>query len=175
MPSPISATSLEYSCSLCYSPLPNKNYPMPMPCPCLLPKTTPTYLPSRQNTTNFKTCLVMPKPRNCPHTAHTIEFIDPNAMPPAGTVYPITSPLELETLRQYCIENLNKGYIRHSQSPCGAPILFVKQSDGTLHICVDYRGLNELTKKNRYPLPQIGNLLYRLTHTKFFTKLDVRD
>src|SRR5579859_3679414 len=56
-------------------------------------------------------------PPHCPYD-HTIEFMDPNAMPPAGTMYQITSPLELETLRQYCIENLNKGYIRHSQSPC---------------------------------------------------------
>src|SRR5579859_5602555 len=72
MPSPFSATSLEYSCSLCHLPLPNKNCPMPMPRPRLLPKTTPTYLPFRQSTTNFETCSVMPKPRNCPRTACTI-------------------------------------------------------------------------------------------------------
>src|SRR5579859_1769863 len=96
-------------------------------------------------------------------------------MPPAGPVYPITSPLELEVLQEYCIENLNKGYICHSQSPCGAPILFVKKPDRTLRICVDYRRLNKLTKKNHYPLPQIGNVLDRIAKAKFFMKLDVRD
>src|SRR5579859_5298526 len=82
-----------------------------------------------------------------------------------------TRPGRLPTL----IENLSKGYIRHSQSPCGAPILFVKKPDGMLRICTDYRGLNKLTKKNRYPLPQIGNLLDRIANAKYFTKFDVRD
>src|SRR5579859_6049215 len=74
MPSPTSATNLEYSCLLCRSPLPNKNYPMPMPMPHprLPPKMTPTCQPSRQSTTNFETYLVTPKPRNCPRTARTI-------------------------------------------------------------------------------------------------------
>ena len=85
------------------------------------------------------------------------------------------SPLELETLHKYVEENLNKGFICHSQSPSGAPVLFIKKSDGTLRLCVDYCGLNKITTKNRYPLPLIGEMLDRISCTKFFTKMDVRD
>jgi hypothetical protein len=104
---------------------------------------------------------------------HTIP-LEPGATPPFGTIYPM-SPTELETLRKYVEDNLRKGFIRHSQSPCGAPILFVKKPDGTLRLCVDYRGLNKITTKNRYPLPLIGELLDRISRAKFFTKFDVRD
>src|SRR6202048_1944245 len=85
------------------------------------------------------------------------------------------SPTELEVLRKYIDENLKKGFIRHSQSSCGAPILFVKKADGTLRLCVDYRALNKITTKNRYPLPLIGELLDRISRAKYFTKFDVRD
>jgi len=96
------------------------------------------------------------------------------AVPPFGPVYSL-SPHELDALRKYIDDNLKKGYIRHSQSPCGAPILFVKKADGSLRLCVDYRGLNNITTKNRYPLPLIGELLDRLGKAKYFTKLDMRD
>jgi hypothetical protein len=95
-------------------------------------------------------------------------------MPPHGSIYSM-SPLEWETLRKYVEENLNKGFIHHSQSPCSAPILFVKKSDGTLQLCVDSRGLNKITTKNPYPLPLIGEMLDRISRAKFFTKMDVRD
>lgn len=104
---------------------------------------------------------------------HTIP-LEPGATPPFGTIYSM-SPAELEVLRKYIEENLRKKFIRHSQSPCGAPILFVKKPDGTLRLCVDYRGLNKITTKNRYPLPLIGELLDRISRAKYFTKFDVRD
>ena len=85
------------------------------------------------------------------------------------------SPTELEVLRKYIDENLKKGFIRHSQSSCGAPILFVKKADGTLRLCVDYRALNKITTKNHYPLPLIGELLDRISRAKYFTKFNVRD
>ena len=85
------------------------------------------------------------------------------------------SPVELETLKTYVDDYLDKGFIRPSQSPCGAPILFVKKADGSLRLCVDYRGLNKITKKNRYPLPLIGEMLDRISRAKIFTKFDVRD
>src|SRR6202035_437358 len=80
--------------------------------------------------------------------------------PPFGPIYPM-SPIELGHLRKYIDENLSKGFIKHSQWPTGAPILFAKEADGSLRLCVDYRGLNKLTIKNRYPLPLIGELLER--------------
>jgi len=110
-----------------------------------------------------------------PHRPYDHEIpLVPGAKPPFGTIYSM-SPTELETLRKYVEENLAKGFLRHSQSPCGAPVLFVKKSDGTLRLCVDYRGLNKITIKNRYPLPLIAELLDRISRAKYFTKFDVRD
>jgi hypothetical protein len=71
--------------------------------------------------------------------------------------------------------SLEKGWIRPSKSPAGAPILFVPKADGTLRLCADYRGLNRATIKNRYPLPLVSELLDRFSHAKIFTKLDLRD
>jgi hypothetical protein len=104
---------------------------------------------------------------------HTIP-VEPGKTPPFGPIYKL-SPVELETVRKYIEENLRKGFIRHSQSPCSAPIVFAKKPDGTLRLCVDYRGLNKITIKNRYPLPLIGELMERISKAKYFTKFDVRD
>ena len=73
--------------------------------------------------------------------------LEKGTTPPFGPIYSL-SPKEVDALREYLNENLAKGFIRHSQSPAGAPILFVKKKDGTLRLCVDYRGLNQLTVKN---------------------------
>jgi hypothetical protein len=78
--------------------------------------------------------------------------------PPFGLIYGLSEP-ELQALCDYLTENLTKGFIQHSKSPAGAPILFVKKKDGSLRLCVDYHGLNKITKKNRYPLPLISGLL----------------
>ncbi|KAH7439596.1 hypothetical protein KP509_04G068000 [Ceratopteris richardii] len=83
------------------------------------------------------------------------------AQPSFGPIYRL-SPEELTELRKNIDENLAKGFIKHSKSPAGAPILFVKKKDRTLRMCVDYRGLNKVTIKNRYPLPLISELLERL-------------
>jgi hypothetical protein len=80
----------------------------------------------------------------------------------------------LEALRKWLDENLAKGFIRTSSSPAGAPILFVKKGDGSLRLCVDYRGLNEGTIKNWYPLPLLHKTLLRLQKARFYTKLDIR-
>ena len=93
--------------------------------------------------------------------------------PPFGPIYNLTPP-ELKALREYIDENLAKGFIRHSKSPAGAPILFVKKKDGSLRLCVDYRGLNAITVKNRYPLPLISQLLDQLSKASVFTKIDLR-
>jgi hypothetical protein len=72
----------------------------------------------------------------------------------------------LRVLRDYLDENEKRGWIRRSMSLAGAPIHFVKKKDGTLRLCVDYRRLNEITIKDRTPLPLIGEALDRLSHTK---------
>jgi hypothetical protein len=78
-------------------------------------------------------------------------------------------------LREYLDAALKKGWIRASKSPSAVPILFVLKKDGSDRLCVDYRGLNKVTIKNRYPLPLISELLDRLGHAKVFSKLDLYD
>lgn len=102
---------------------------------------------------------------------HAIETTD---APPHGPLYNLSN-LELAELRRYIDEALKKGWIQHSTSPAGAPILFVPKKDGGLRLCVDYRGLNKVTIKNRHPLPLIGETLDRLNGAKVFTKLDLKD
>jgi transposase InsO family protein len=106
-------------------------------------------------------------------TDHTIELKD-GETPPYGPIYPL-SQTELRELRAYLDENLDNGRIRPSKSPAGAPILFVPKKDGSLRLCVDYRGLNKVSVKNRYPLPLISEILDRLTGAKFFSKIDIQD
>jgi hypothetical protein len=93
--------------------------------------------------------------------------------PPFGPIYSL-SRTELEALRKWLEENLSKGFIHASSSPAGAPILFIKKGDGSLRLCVDYRGLNDGTIKNRYPLPLLHETLLHLQKAKYFTKLDIR-
>jgi hypothetical protein len=95
------------------------------------------------------------------------------AQPPFGPIYNL-SQNELSELKDYIEENLAKNFIQHSKSPAGAPIFFVKKKDGSLWMCVDYRGLNKITVKNRYPLPLISGLLDQLGHAKIYTKIDLR-
>ena len=103
---------------------------------------------------------------------HTIPLKE-GFQPPFGPIYSL-SAIELKALRAYLDENLKKGFIQPSSSPAGAPILFVKKKDGSLRLCVDYRGLNAITIKNRYALPLISELIDRLQGSLFFTKLDLR-
>ncbi|KAJ1043900.1 hypothetical protein NDA10_001892 [Ustilago hordei] len=81
---------------------------------------------------------------------------------------------EMSELRRYLDENLEKGFIRPSKSPARSPVLFVPKKDGGLRLCVDYRGLNEITVKNRAPLPLIEEQLFLLRKARIYTKLDLR-
>jgi RNase H-like domain found in reverse transcriptase/Reverse transcriptase (RNA-dependent DNA polymerase)/Integrase zinc binding domain/Chromo (CHRromatin Organisation MOdifier) domain/Domain of unknown function (DUF4939)/Retroviral aspartyl protease/Integrase core domain len=92
---------------------------------------------------------------------------------PWGPIYPLSDP-ELDTLKKYIDENLEKGFIRPSSSPAGAPLFFVKKKNGELRPVIDYRGLNAITIKNRYPLPLIHEILHRFASARVFTKLDLR-
>ena len=102
---------------------------------------------------------------------HKIE-LEPGKEPTFGPIYQL-SKTELEVLRGYIDENLKKGFIRESKSSAGYPILFAKK-DGSLRLCVDYRKLNDITIKNRYPLPNITEMRDRLSNAIIFTRLDLR-
>jgi transposase InsO family protein len=84
------------------------------------------------------------------------------------------SEKELQELKTYIDVNVKKGFIRKSESPAGFPVMFVPKKNGKLRLCVDFRKLNDMTIKNRYPLPNISELRDRLAHAKIFTALDLR-
>ena len=108
-----------------------------------------------------------------PHreTDHQIE-LQPGTTAPAGPLYNMSLD-ELQVLRKWLVENLEKGFIRASSSPAASPVLFARKPGGGLRFCVDYRALNAITIKNRYPLPLIQETLARLSRAKYYTKLDV--
>jgi len=102
----------------------------------------------------------------------SIETI-PRVSPIAQSPYRM-APMELAELKVQLQELLDKGFIRPSNSPWGALVLFVKNKDGTLHLCIDYRQLNKVTVKNRYPLPRIDDLFDQLKGARVFSKIDLR-
>jgi hypothetical protein len=81
---------------------------------------------------------------------------------------------ELVELKKHIAELQAKGFIRPSASPWGAPMLFVEKKDGTQQMCVDYRLLNEVTMKNKYPLPWIEDLFDQMKRASVFSKIDLR-
>jgi hypothetical protein len=105
-----------------------------------------------------------------------IEFIIdliPRTAPIAKRPYRM-APAELAELKKQLRELQQKGYIRPSSSSWGASVLFVKKKDGSMRMCVDYRSLNEVTIKNKYPLPRIDDLFDQLKGAKYFSKIDLR-
>jgi len=102
---------------------------------------------------------------------HAIDLI-PGMEPPSRPVYRL-SHYEMKELKVQLSDLLEKGFIQPSVSPFGAPVLFVHKKEGTLRLCVNYRALNKMTIKNRYPLPRIEDLLDRLVGAKYFSKLDL--
>ena len=94
------------------------------------------------------------------------------AMPVSITPYRM-APVELKELKLQLQELLEKGFIRPSVSPWGAPVLFVKKKDDTLWLCVDYRQLNKMTVKNKYLLPRIDDLFDQLKGAIVFSKIDL--
>jgi hypothetical protein len=87
----------------------------------------------------------------------------------------LLSPRELVALKEFLEENLAKGFIREFKSPAGAPILFALKKDGSLRLCVDYRGLNAVTVKNRYSLSLISEIIDRVQGAYYFSKIDLKD
>ena len=84
------------------------------------------------------------------------------------------APAELKELKEQIQDLLDKGFIRPSFSPWGAPILFVKKKDGSMRLCIDFHELNKVTIKNKYPLPRIDELLDQLQGAAFFSNIDLR-
>nr|GFC77022.1 putative reverse transcriptase domain-containing protein [Tanacetum cinerariifolium] len=113
--------------------------------------------------------LGLPPPRQ-------VEFridLDPGATPVARAPYRL-APSELKELSDQLKELSEKGFIRPSSSPWGAPVLFVKKKDGSFHMCIDYRESNKLTIKNKYPLPRIDDLFDQLQGSSVYSKIDLR-
>nr|GEZ92490.1 uncharacterized protein [Tanacetum cinerariifolium] len=120
---------------------------------------------------------VMPKelPKNLPpmrEVDHTIE-LESGSKPPAKSLYRMPPP-ELEELRKQLKEIMDAGYIQPSKPPYGAPVLFQRMKDGSLWMCIDYRVLNKVIIKNKYPIPLIADLFDQLGNARYFTKLDFR-
>lgn len=104
---------------------------------------------------------------------HAIDFEEGASLPRPAKLYPL-SPKEKNSLDEWINEELRKGYIEPSKSKVASPVFFVKKKDGSLRLVQDYRKLNEITVKNRYPIPRIGDLINSLSQAKVFTKLDLR-
>ncbi|KAL4010633.1 hypothetical protein IC575_030136 [Cucumis melo] len=105
-----------------------------------------------------------------------VEFakeLEPGTVPISRAPYRM-APAELKELKVQLQELLDKGFIRPSVSPWGAPVLFVKKKDGSMRLCIDYRELNKVTVKNRYPLPKIDDLFDQLQGATVFSKIDLR-
>ncbi|GJZ74904.1 putative reverse transcriptase domain-containing protein, partial [Tanacetum coccineum] len=102
----------------------------------------------------------------------TIDLV-PGAAPVARAPYRL-APSEMEELSTQLQELSDMGFIRPSSSPWGAPVLFVKKKDGSFRMCIDYRELNKLTVKNRYPLPRINDLFDQLQGSSVYSKIDLR-
>ncbi len=103
---------------------------------------------------------------------HAVE-LKPGSEPKFCKIYPM-NPEEQKQLDEFIEENLRTGRIRPSKSPMASPVFFIKKKDGSLRLVQDYRALNDMTIKNKYPLPLISELVNKLRGAKYFTALDVR-
>ncbi|KAL5577635.1 hypothetical protein UlMin_019334 [Ulmus minor] len=109
-----------------------------------------------------------------PDRAITFEInVTPGTAPISKAPYRM-APVELKELQVQLQELLDKGFVRSSYSPWGAPVLFVKKKDGSMRMCIDYRELNKVTIKNKYPLPRIDDLFDQLKGAVVFSKVDLR-
>ncbi|KAL0462762.1 UNVERIFIED_CONTAM: RNA-directed DNA polymerase [Sesamum latifolium] len=103
---------------------------------------------------------------------HEIELV-PGTKPPARAPYRMSQP-ELVELRKQLKDILESGIIKPAKSQYGASVLFQKKADGSLYMCCDYRALNKITVKNKYPIPLVADCFDRLSQAKYFTKIDLR-
>ena len=111
-------------------------------------------------------------PEHWPHDL-TIQ-IENDKAPPLGPVY-FLSTLELQSLQEFLEENTKAGIICPSKAPCGTPVLFVKKKDRSLWLCVDYRGLNRITRKDHYPIPLLTDFLDAPRKARIYSKIDLKN
>ena len=139
----------------------------------LLFNMAPTEVPAEYSDYNnvFSMEYAVELPENTGINKHAIK-LEEGKQPLFGPIYSL-GPVELETLKTYVEINLANSFIRPSKSSAKAPILFDRKPDRSLYLCVNYRGLNNLTIKNQYPLPLIGESLNQLGRAKQFTHLDL--
>jgi len=108
-----------------------------------------------------------------PHHPYNLQIdLEKDSHPLVGTIYSL-SKFEQETLKKFIDKNLTNGFICSTSLPHGAPVLFVKKKDGSLRLCVDFCGLNRITKKDQYPLPLISDLLDSPRKACIYTKIDL--
>ena len=108
-----------------------------------------------------------------PHHPYDLQInLEEGASPPVGAVYSL-SQSKLSALRRFLDEHVRIGFIQQSSSPHGAPVLFIHKKDGLLRLCVDFRGLNRISKKDCYPLPIISNLLSTAGKARIYTTIDL--
>ena len=112
----------------------------------------------------------LPPPREIEFSIELVPGTQPISIPPYRM-----APAEMRELKSQLQELTDKGFIRPSTSPWGAPVLFVKKKDGSLRMCIDFRKLNKATVKNKYPLPRIEELFDQLQGAKVFSKIDLRE
>ncbi|GJV58229.1 putative reverse transcriptase domain-containing protein [Tanacetum coccineum] len=128
-----------------------------VPVICYFPEVFPEELPG------------LPPPRQVEFRIHLVPGVAPVARAPCRL-----APSEMRELLVQLQKLLEKGFFRPSSSPWGAPVLFVKKKDGSFRMCIDYRELNKLTVKNRYPLPRINDLFDQLQGSSVYSKIDLR-
>jgi len=110
-------------------------------------------------------------PLHC-QVKHSID-LTPGAPFPNGPIYQCYV-MENDEIKRQIQDLLQKGHIRPSSSPCGSPIMLVQKKDGTWRLCIDYRVMNKINVWNRYPIPQIDDLLDQLKGGKYFIKIDLK-
>lgn len=140
------------------------------PKPLPLPPNIPTRYEQYSDIFQKKASERFPPSRSYDHSID----LKPDFIPSDCSVYSLT-PKERIKHDEFIEENLRKGYIRQSNSPQVSPFFFVGKKDGDLRPCEDYRKLNTGTIRNNYPLPLIADLIDKLSHAKYFTKLDLRN
>ncbi|KAI2645887.1 Transposon Tf2-9 polyprotein [Labeo rohita] len=155
----------------CISPIqPSSNDPPSLPDANLDTAKLPTEYQDLQLAFSKEKATQLPPHRS---VDCAIELL-PGQSPPKGRIFPLSQP-ESEAMSNYIKEELAKGFIHPSTSPASAGFFFVKKKDGGLRPCIDYRGLNEVTVKFRYPLPLVPAALEQLRQAKYYTKLDLRN
>ena len=108
-----------------------------------------------------------------PHRPYDLKInLEEGTSPPLGPIYSL-SVSELQSLREFIDEHLKIGFICPSGSSHGAPVIFVRKKDGSLHLCVDFHGLNKIMKKDWYPLPLISDLLDAPKKAQIYMKIDL--